>query len=90
MNTKAAVILMLGLLGMPAVFNFTKTMVPTTDRPRWSVVPISRFQNRPFDTFAILLDNATGQVRSLTDGSTDVGPEVSSPQRWKTPAPPAR
>ena len=70
MNTKSAVILMIGLLGMPAVFNFTKQM--DSPGPRWSVVPVAREQREHFSSpWAILLDNRTGQVRYLLHSRVD-------------------
>lgn len=82
MNTKSAVILMIGLLGMPAVFNFTKQM--DSPGPRWSVVPVSG--NRPLGSapglgtgdgpaWGILLDNRTGQVRFLSSDYNGSNPE---------------
>ncbi len=81
MNTKAAVILMIGLLGMPAVFNFTNTKQMANPGqqpmagPRWSVVPVA--ENKQFErnapAWGILLDNRTGTVRYLLSGLA--GPE---------------
>ena len=66
MNTKSAVILMIGLLGIPAVFNFTKQM--DSPGPRWSVVPVARESRYVTDPmWGILLDNRTGEVRYLLD-----------------------
>jgi hypothetical protein len=74
MNTKSAVILMIGLLGIPAVFNFTKQM--DSPGPRWSVVPVARKERHgPQATWGILLDNRTGEVRYLLSGLAGIGPE---------------
>jgi hypothetical protein len=82
MNTKpdlsvllSAVILMIGLLGMPAVYNFTNTKQMDNPSPRWSVVSVNNpsLRNPPH---AILLNNQTGQVRYLSNGL--VGPDDES------------
>ena len=67
MNTKSAVILMIGLLGMPAVFNFTTPLA--SPGQRWTVVPVDA-GNTPTHMIkprAVLLDNQTGATRMITD-----------------------
>ena len=80
MNTKAAVILMIGLLGMPAVFNFTTP--PASPGPRWTVVPVGSGPSENYPTpRALIVDNRTGETSMIHDSLVGgEGKKVFSPQ----------
>ena len=76
MSTKTALILMVGLLGMPAVYNLTKSVLPQplAERDRYSVVPLNFCQTPSVgdagthEPRALILDRKTGNVTYVRDG----------------------